>query len=130
MVSSADPVAAGFLVTSLARPGGIVTGLAGFLVDLGGKLLELLLAAVPKVKRVGLLADPGNANLAMVMKAARQSATHYSAEALFAEAGRPEEIDSARRSSRRAANQIRAGGQHENRQGARPYDSADDHGAR
>ena len=52
-----DPVEAG-IVESLARPGGNVTGLANLTVDLGGKRLELLKEAVPKVARVAVLYDP------------------------------------------------------------------------
>ena len=52
-----DPVEAG-LVESLARPGGNVTGLTILSVELGGKRLELLKEAVPKVVRVAVLYDP------------------------------------------------------------------------
>jgi putative ABC transport system substrate-binding protein len=52
-----DPVEAGF-VESLARPGGNVTGPTTLTRDLGGKRLELLKAAVPKVARVAVLYDP------------------------------------------------------------------------
>jgi len=51
-----DPVEAG-LVESLARPGGNVTGLTNLLVPLGGKRLELLKEAVPKLARVAVLYD-------------------------------------------------------------------------
>jgi len=54
----ADPVARGF-VTSLARPGGNVTGLSNLNTDLVGKWLELLTQAVPGVKRVAFLWQPG-----------------------------------------------------------------------
>jgi putative ABC transport system substrate-binding protein len=47
------------LVTSLARPGGNVTGLAGVASDLVGKRLELLTQAVPGVSRVAVLWHPG-----------------------------------------------------------------------
>ena len=52
-----DPVKAGF-VESLARPGGNVTGLTAFSTELGGKRLELLKDAVPKLARVAVLYDP------------------------------------------------------------------------
>ncbi len=53
----ADPVEAG-LVESLARPGGNVTGLTNLTTELGGKRLELLKEAVPKLARVAVLYDP------------------------------------------------------------------------
>jgi ABC-type uncharacterized transport system substrate-binding protein len=49
-----DPVEAG-LVESLARPGGNVTGLTTLPVELGGKRLELLKEAIPKLGRVAVL---------------------------------------------------------------------------
>jgi putative ABC transport system substrate-binding protein len=63
IVHSADPVALG-LVTSLARPGGNVTGLSSSSPDYSGKQLELLKEAVPKLSRIAILwnaANPGTA---------------------------------------------------------------------
>ena len=62
MVNSGDPVAAG-LVTSLARPGGNVTGLSGLGTELNTKRLEVLKDAIPKLTRVGLLRPPGDSVL-------------------------------------------------------------------
>jgi len=94
MVTSNDPVAAG-LVTNLARPGGTITGVAGFSIDFAGKFLELLLAAVQNVKRVGFLAYANNPNRAKIMEAARRSVTQHSVEAHFAEVALREEIEPA-----------------------------------
>jgi ABC-type uncharacterized transport system substrate-binding protein len=54
-----DPVEAGF-VESLARPGGNVTGLTNLTRELGGKRLELLKEAVPKLARVAFLYESAN----------------------------------------------------------------------
>src|SRR5918995_318956 len=57
MVTQVDPVAAG-LVDSLARPGGNITGLTTLQRDLSGKRLELLMAVVPRLSRLGILRSP------------------------------------------------------------------------
>ena len=57
-IGAADPVNDG-LVTSLARPGGNVTGLSVVAPELAGKRLEQLKLAVPTVSRVGVLWHPG-----------------------------------------------------------------------
>ena len=54
MTVASDPVASG-LVTSLARPGGNVTGLGSLSPELNTKRLEVLKDAVPKLTRVALL---------------------------------------------------------------------------
>src|SRR5215475_7516347 len=52
-----DPVEAGY-IESLARPGGNVTGVTNLTGELGGKRLELLKEAVPKIALVAVLHDP------------------------------------------------------------------------
>jgi ABC-type uncharacterized transport system substrate-binding protein len=54
MIASVDPVATG-LVSSLARPGGNVTGVSTLAGELSGKRLELLLDIVPNLSRVAVL---------------------------------------------------------------------------
>jgi putative ABC transport system substrate-binding protein len=57
MIISGDPVGTG-LVSSLARPGGNVTGLSNLAEGLSAKWLELLTQTVPGIVRVGVLMDP------------------------------------------------------------------------
>ena len=57
LLNVADPIASGF-VTSLARPGGNVTGFALYEPAMGGKWLELLKQVAPGVTRVALLYNP------------------------------------------------------------------------
>jgi putative tryptophan/tyrosine transport system substrate-binding protein len=51
-----DPIEAGF-VTSLANPGGNITGLTQISPQLSGKRLELLKEAFPKISRVAVFVD-------------------------------------------------------------------------
>ena len=57
MALVADPVGSG-LVTSLAHPGGNITGLSMMLADLTAKRLQLFKEAVPGVARVAVLWNP------------------------------------------------------------------------
>jgi len=59
VVASADPVAAG-LVSSLARPGGNVTGLSNNYGELDGKLLEFSRELVPGLRRLAIVFNPEN----------------------------------------------------------------------
>jgi putative ABC transport system substrate-binding protein len=58
-VSVGDPVTSG-LVISLARPGGNATGLSVIAPELAGKRLELITLAVPAVRQVAALWQPGS----------------------------------------------------------------------
>jgi putative ABC transport system substrate-binding protein len=59
MATVGDPVSTG-LVSSLARPGGNITGSATITPDLMVKRLELLKEAFPRITRVAVLANPDN----------------------------------------------------------------------
>ena len=61
-----DPVGAG-LVTSLARPGGNVTGLSFQQTDIAGKRLELLREAIPGFRRLAIMANVDNATTVLEM---------------------------------------------------------------
>jgi putative ABC transport system substrate-binding protein len=56
MISSVDPVAAGY-VESFAHPGGNITGLAWLNRDISAKRVELLKEVLPKMSRVAILWD-------------------------------------------------------------------------
>jgi putative ABC transport system substrate-binding protein len=94
-ITGADPVEGG-LVASLARPGGNLTGINFFSVELVAKRLELLRELVPAATRVTVLVNPANAaitetTLRDVQSAAR--AIGLQIQVLNAETGR--EIDAA-----------------------------------
>jgi len=75
MTNATNPVGIG-LIASLAHPGGNVTGLSNVGSDLGGKQLELLKEAFPRVSHVGVLwdsANPGNALWLGEMKVAAEA---------------------------------------------------------
>src|SRR5262249_60976063 len=59
MTASGDPVGVG-LVTSLARPGGNITGLSAIVGELAPKRLELIREIVPGLARIAILANTSN----------------------------------------------------------------------
>ena len=67
MISSLDPVAAGYVET-FARPGGNITGLAWLSRDLSAKRLEILRDLLPKASRIGILWDADGPGPAVAFK--------------------------------------------------------------
>jgi ABC-type uncharacterized transport system substrate-binding protein len=67
MATGSDPVELG-VVTSLARPGGNVTGVISMTSELGGKRLELLKQLIPRVARIAILRDLDNRGSRLVVR--------------------------------------------------------------
>jgi putative ABC transport system substrate-binding protein len=63
MMGVGDPIRYG-LITSLARPGGNVTGLSNLVSELMLKNLELLKEVAPRTARIAFLANPTNPGVA------------------------------------------------------------------
>ena len=55
-----DPIGSGF-ISSLARPGGNLTGFSSYELSMGGKWLQLLTEIAPGLKRAGILFNPQTA---------------------------------------------------------------------
>jgi len=92
-----NPVADG-LITSLARPGGNVTGLSTLGTELVGKCLELLKQAVPGVSLVALLLKPDSipdGHREIVLKQADGSGRALGLQLLVVEASGPADFDRA-----------------------------------
>jgi putative tryptophan/tyrosine transport system substrate-binding protein len=91
---STDPVGNGF-VTSLARPGGNVTGLASSSDDASPKQLELLTVMVPGLSRVGILMNPGSLNNSSMMRGVQMAAQGAGLSIVPVEAANTQEIGAA-----------------------------------
>ena len=95
--ADADPVANGF-VTSLSRPGGNVTGLSVLQPELVGKGLEQITQAVPGVRRVAVLWQPGvwsEATGKDTLKRAEVAARTLGVQLQFVEVRGPADFDRA-----------------------------------
>lgn len=91
---STDPVGNGF-AASLAHPGGNITGLANSLDDTAPKQLELLAVAVPRLSRLGVLANSSSPNYASVAKNLLAAAQAKSLNVVMADVRAAAEFDGA-----------------------------------
>jgi putative ABC transport system substrate-binding protein len=71
--STSDPIGTG-IVTSLAHPGGNITGISALASDLWPKRLELLKEIFPKLSRVAMLWNKNNNGMALEAKATEEVA--------------------------------------------------------
>src|SRR6266481_6362026 len=94
MASAGDPVRSG-LVSSLAHPGGNVTGLTVLGPCLAAKRLELLKEAVPNISRVAFLWNPANPDQASSFKEVQAGARALGVTLHSVEARSHEELEQA-----------------------------------
>jgi putative ABC transport system substrate-binding protein len=89
-----DPVSDGF-VTSLARPGGNVTGFTIFEHSFAGKWLEMLKEVVPTMTRVAVMQNPDHPAWNAYLRAAGEIASRMGVEVVPAPVNNPAEIEAA-----------------------------------
>jgi putative ABC transport system substrate-binding protein len=88
----ADPIGEG-LVSSLARPGGNVTGVTGVpSLETHGKYLQLLKEAVPHARRIAVLRNPANPASLPSLKVVKETAQTLAVELQIVEARAPAEF--------------------------------------
>ncbi|HJQ59458.1 MAG TPA: ABC transporter substrate-binding protein [Vineibacter sp.] len=86
-----DPLGAG-IVTSLARPGGNITGLTDQAKDVQGKRLQLLLEFVPGKHQIAVLMNPDTPFSRLALEEAKAAANQRSIQLDVLEARTPEQI--------------------------------------
>lgn len=92
---SPDPVAAG-LVTSLARPGGNITGFSTLAShEFYGKCMELLKEVVPKLTRIAVLSNSTNPSMSTALKGAETWARELKLSIRPLDASTPDDFDKA-----------------------------------
>jgi putative tryptophan/tyrosine transport system substrate-binding protein len=94
MVTAADPMGTG-LITSLARPGGNVTGLTDFAAGVVAKRLELIKEMIPSATRVAVLLNPDNSSSGPQLRLTQDAASALGVSILSVEARRLDDIDRA-----------------------------------
>ena len=92
MVSVGDPVGSGF-VANLARPGANITGLSNISADLSGKLLALFFELVPNLKRVGIVVNSYNPNVAVQLRETEEAARSLDLQSRTVDAREAEDED-------------------------------------
>jgi ABC-type uncharacterized transport system substrate-binding protein len=94
MIGIGDPVGAG-LVTSIARPGGNITGNTVLSPDLGGKRLQILREAIASVSRVAYLVNPDNASTITTLAEMKLAAASADMTVIGVEVGSGTDFDGA-----------------------------------
>jgi putative ABC transport system substrate-binding protein len=92
--SGGDPVASG-LITSLARPGGNLTGFSNLTSELNPKRLELLSELVPQATVIALLFNPNNPGTERIIRDIEEAARAKGVQLPILKAATESEIDAA-----------------------------------
>ena len=94
MASVGDPVGSGF-VANLARPGGNITGVSIITSDLSAKLLGLFVQMIPSMRRIGLVSNSYNPNVAIQLRESENAARKLGLETRNVEARTAEDFERA-----------------------------------
>lgn len=83
------------VVSSLARPGGNVTGSSFFMPELNVKRLEIVKTALPRLARVAVLTNPGNPAMVAPLRALEVTASALKVKLWHMEVRRLDELETA-----------------------------------
>ena len=89
-----DPVAQG-LISSLARPGGNITGLSSLAPELGGKRLELLKEVIIKLSRVAFFGNSNSSGNAQQLREMERATGELGVKLQYLDVQSPKEIEPA-----------------------------------
>jgi putative ABC transport system substrate-binding protein len=94
MAQDSDPIGNGF-VTSLARPGGNITGLSTHYPEISGKQLELVKEAIPRVVRIAILGTHTEPGARQALKEMEPAAAQFKVQLQFVEVTRSDDVPNA-----------------------------------
>jgi len=89
-----DPVTAG-IVASFSRPGGNITGISFFVVELGTKLLQLATELVPNLSPIGVLTNPKRPSFEPIRQAVENAAQALGRKLIAVEAANDADFEPA-----------------------------------
>ena len=98
MAQDTDPVGNGF-VTSLARPGGNITGLSILAPEISGKQMELLKEIVPRLSRVAVIGESTNPGHTQQLKEVELAARAFKVQVQNLDVRDPRDFETAFRAA-------------------------------
>ena len=94
MAQDSDPIGNGF-ITSLARPGGNITGLSTHYPEIAGKQLELVKEAIPRVSRIAILGTHTEPGTPQALQEMEPAAAKFKVQLQFVEVTRSDDVANA-----------------------------------